>query len=447
MYFKYTALNPEHKKLIGTIEAQSEAEAREKLNTFGFSIIDIHIFKPEEAKKETQAIKRFSFEGKDAKSRKIIGSIEANSDEEAFEKLTEDYKLEISQMFSAGASNEEKTKAVSRLTEIKENLAKKRGKKAQEEKMQEEAIKQERTNLLKTIEQTIQVIQKFLNEYGNDMKTEERDTVRNYVNQLLRIKDSTNLAHIRRTCELMLDYIQKQEIFLAEARRIKEQTVLRAETHEFLEELKKTGLQKELKLKPFLEYISGMPVLSPVGRWLLALTQPAAPEIAKFNEQIKNINHRIIEFIKMYLKQKDAAYRSEIKANIAELWNQRKRLKKELAAVRQKIREERRKQKTAEGLRTWESLPLLIGSLLAFYLLFYFITFPIASRNADFSNLPKSFYFYDSPLLQSILIFLFLTYASLSLRRNFMPAKTLVDMVLFPSTLLIYLLFIFNFVY
>ncbi|MFH1546604.1 MAG: hypothetical protein ABIE14_04465, partial [Patescibacteria group bacterium] len=74
MKFYYTAISTSvKKKLVGSISAESEGEAREKLNKAGMAILSIVVDQPDNW--DTENI--FEFEVLDKRSEKFLGEIVA----------------------------------------------------------------------------------------------------------------------------------------------------------------------------------------------------------------------------------------------------------------------------------------------------------------------------------------------------------------------------------
>lgn len=440
--FSYTALNPENKKLMGAIEADSEMQARENLNRLNFSIIELQLLK--EPPKIIQGIK-FNFEALDKNQKKIIGTIDAQNDLTAYIRLAEEYNLQITLLLKENASDEEKIKASEYLADLQkkyeEKLSKEKKKKAEMALQKKHgAYEKEKRELLAYIDKVIQIINIFLNEYGNDMKPEEREIIRSYINQLFRIKDSTNLAHIRTTCENMLRHIAEKEIFLKEAKKLKTETTVKLETKELLETLQKRGLKREIDLLTIVNFLRNVPVFSN----LISYFQITDPEILELKRKIKEINHRIFELWKLYFHSKEKPYKREIKEIIHELRGQKKRLKWELSSLKFRKKQEKQAKKTHEQKHA--SLYTFISILLSFYLVFYFITFPLTSNELNFTSIPESFYFYKTTFVKSLLIFLFLFYIAMTLKRMFLFSGRFISFLLYPLCGITYLLFLFNFV-
>lgn len=446
MYFQYTALNPENQKLTGTIQAKDEKEARERLNMLSLSILEIKSLGEALALPRAASGKRFSFEATDRRGKKVVGTIEAASDEEAFQKLTAEYLLTVENIYIEGATDEERRKSPEHISDLQAELEKKRAGEAKNEKLARASAEEEKKELAAKIDQTMQTIQAFLNEYGVDMKPEERENIRGYVNQLFRIKDSTNLKHIRQTCENMLSYVEKREVFLKEAKRLQEGATLKVESHTLLEELRKTGLKKEISLFEIIRYLEKTPVIgAAVSRWtdFLLIDDPRAMELRK---NIKALRARVWEFLKLGFKSKDPVYKQEMRETVRELSEEKKRLEYELKGLKTQKRMAQLESLKSSREKSFELTQLFVGWLLAFYLLFYFIAFPFQTKNFGFSSSPNIFAFYQIPFLKGILVLFFFFHIALAIREDFLPKKTWSPLLLYPAFGLLYFFFLFNFV-
>lgn len=440
MNFQYTALSPTSQKLTGTIEASSESEAREKLNRLSLSIIELSIMADGKPLPKAGAGIRFVFEATDRNGKKVIGTIDAKDTAEAFMKLSEDYHLTIMAL-SPEATPEQKID----LKPLQESYEKKRTKEEDAEKILAREKETERKELLHKVDTTMETVQAFLNEYGPDMKPEERERIRAYINQLFRIKDSTNLTHIKRTCETMLAYLRDREVFLKEARKLKEQAVIKVESRHLLEELKHMGIKREIDMATVLTWFSKIPGLGGFFSTIehrFAFDDPQAMELRK---KLKDIKSRIWEFRKIAFKSKDHAYRAEIAQAIEALKGEKKRLSFELRGILAKRKEALLLEKAARGV-TSSSMELFIGWLLAFYLTFYFVTFPFASKDLGIREIPLTFSFYEVNFLKTVLPLLFLLHIAITLRRELFPGKILPSFLTYTFFGIAYLFFLFNFI-
>ncbi len=448
MYFQYTALSPDNKKLSGTIEAKDEKDARLRLGELALSIT---VIKPlaEAQPTASGAGIRYAFEATDQKGKKVIGTIDSGSFEEAFEKLVSDYALEVSSLTPEQIKDSEKKFYSEKLLALNKASQQKKAKEAGLAGLGAEKSKtadKEREKLLQKVDTVTQTVQAFLNEYGKDMKPEERENIRGYINQLLRIKDSTNLQHIQQTCENMLSYIEKRELFLQEARRVREQATMKVQSRTLLDTFKQTGFTKEIDVLGLLRSIQKIPfVQNFISTWFdrLLINDEQAMDLRK---KIKDLKQKIWEFRKIGFRSKDPAYKKEIGEAVKELSEEKKRYVFELQGLKAKKRMESEEAEKANRLKTFGNGSLFIGWLLAFYLMFYFFTFPFSIKDFEPVSIPAAFAFYRISFLRGILILLFLLHIAVTLREEIFSRKTSLSLLLYPAAGILYLFFLFNFV-
>lgn len=438
MFFHYSALNPDNKRLSGVIEAENQASAEQKLNELGYSIVDLKGIIGELP--VTPGMARFLFTAIDKKNNKVNGTIEAKTLEEAFRKLSEEYDLDIENVFMKDATPEEKEKSIALIAGLKQFIKKISG--TQEKGVVEEQEK-ERQELLKLVERTMQTVQNFMKQNENDMKADERDTIHSYLDQLARIKDSTNLDHIRKTSENLLKHIREKEIFLAERKREQMEMQMKVEAKTLLFDIQHTGLQTEIDVLSLAERLSRVKFIGSIGTFVLRLYGADDPEIREKYRVLKKLRKKLFELFRLGYMQGNEIIRNEARAEISRILAQRKRLKIELAALKTK-----RKLELGENVSApaFSGLTLFLGWLLAIYLAFHFFTFPFVFYKTEFETLPKSFFVFLSPLTLGLMGLLFLLHATVTLKKLFLPNHILFSLLLFPVSAILYLFFLFNFV-
>jgi hypothetical protein len=446
MNFHYTVLNEENKKLTGNIEAISEEEARGKLNTFGFSVIKISTDSKTSSGKSTKnkfSLPQFQFEGLDSNGHTVVGTIEEETDAVAYQKLREDYNLTITNLFEEDSNEEKKADAKLRLDSIVDLYEKEIGQKQENVERRIEEQKLEESEVTETVKKTIMLVQGFLTKYEVDMKPNQRKELQEQLNQLLRIKDSTNFNHLRRTCELTLDYVEKQEIFMQKQKRIKEQTYLKTHSHELLEHLQKHGLKTEISLIPLFNKMAKSSFFASLGNFFLNITHTDDPNIYATKKQITDVSHKIWETRKMHFKEKDAAYKHELDEEIARLRTEKKRLKKTLKALINEKRDKLRSEVLSQNLNTWKMWRLIVGWLLVFYMMLYFISFPLIFKDTGI-NIPDFLHIYKSGFIKFLITLIFFVHGAIGLKNYFLPARIVTNMLIMPAATIIYLFFLFN---
>ena len=337
--FHYIALSSEHKELSGVIEAPDDQLARKKLNDLGLSVISLikteYTPKAEDVKNKNT----FEFEGIDKNSKHVSGTIVAETPVLAYGRLTNEYQLSVLSLFiSSLAPGDKEAARKLGIASVREEYEKTLGGAASKKQLKNEGdlvIKQqlERKELIDKVDATVLKIGKFLEEFGEELKNDEKEVIQSYVNQLIRIKDSTNLEHIKTTCERMLSHIQKQELFLHEGMRARESTQFKIESQKMLENLKQTGFKQEIDLGKTALGWKDKPFLQSIARVILYFTHDDNPEISKIHNQIKELNHYIWPYIKISVLGKAKQMRAEAWQNVHSLWEERSRLKLQINAI------------------------------------------------------------------------------------------------------------------
>lgn len=447
--YHYVALSSAGKELSGIIEAVDDALARANLNQLGLSVVSLKtveavaaetVAAPQSAEKGKTV---FEFEAVDRKGRHVVGTIAGEIPVKVFARLFDEYQLNVTFLVAASATPQEKEQAraagVSELRAEYEKLfvGKKRGKDEAEET--QAAARKE---LLEKVDFTMRDMEKFLKDYYQDLKEEQRESIQSYLNQLVRIKESTNLEHIRATCEKMLDYIQKQELFLHEEDRLKESAKLKVETKELLGALKRTGLQSEIDIVKSASRWQENPLLRPLANFILRLFAAQNPEIRKLRDEIKSANHHLLSYWKMLIFGKSKTLKLEAWESIKTLREEKKRLKLKLQAL--KMEERRKYEVSRPESMLWDQVGAIIGWVLAFYLATYIIAYPLTIKLFNLPPIPKSLYFYQARLTTVITLALFLAYAAVGIRNYWLRKHGGLTLLLYPLTVFGFLLIVIN---
>ncbi|MBI2638964.1 hypothetical protein HYW83_05230 [Candidatus Peregrinibacteria bacterium] len=446
--FHYVALNQDQKELSGVVEAPDEPKARVKLNELHLSVVSLTPIESFSHDQSKTGKKIFEFEAIDKNGKKVVGTIASDDPLKAYGRLFEEYQLSVLSIFLATLNAEEKETArktgIDTLREKYEKLAGAAKKQLEEEEQLELAQKAEKKELLEKIDFTLKRVQEFLRQFNAELKPEQRDTIQSYVDQLIRIKDSTNLEHIRTTCEKMLAHIQKQELFINEEQRLKESSKLKVETTELMEQLKSTGLKQEIDIvKTALRWQENA-FLRPFAKIILRIFKAHNPEIQKLKSNIKAANHHIREYLKLLILGKTKIMRMEAWESILTLRSEKKRLKMQLKAAL--IEEEKALGNAQAGPAFADYAGTVFGWILAFYLLSYMIAYPFTIKNFGLKNLriPDGFYFYHSSLLKGVTVLVFLAYSAFAVRNYWLKRSWGAPLILYPLTLFGFLLIMIN---
>lgn len=451
--FHYIALNQAGKELSGVVEAPDEVAARKNLNQLGLSIVSLKpieagapIVAPKEGEVAASAKPIFEFEAVDKSGKKVAGTIKADDEVKAFARLFGEYQFNVNSIYLASASPEQKEASrKAGILEIKQKYEKIYGAvqdKSKETTDQTAQEQQQRAELLKRIDFTMKRVEEFLKSYSPDLKVEERDTIQGYLNQLVRIKDSTNLEHIKTTCERMLNHLQRQELFMHEEQKSKESAKMKVETKELLGQLKRTGLSQDIDIAKTITKWKETPILKPLADLLLKVFKEQNPEITKLKEEIKVLNRNIISYFKMLIAGKSKVLKIEAWESIKALWEEKKRTKLKIEAIKtgEKMATEA---ETGQRSAALEQAGIISGWVLAFYLLTYIVSYPFTTKNFPI-HLPQSLYFYQPRITTAITIFLFLFYAATTILNFWLRKSKILAFLLYPAALFCFLLIMVN---
>jgi hypothetical protein len=446
--FHYIALSAEHKELSGVIEAPDDQLARKKLNDLGLSVVSLN---KAEFTPKTEDIKdkiTFEFEGIDKNGKHVTGTIVAINPILAYGRLTDEYQLSVLALFKASLAPGDKEEArklgVASVKQEYEKTLGSAGKKQLKKEGDVIALRQlERKELIVKVDATVLRIGKFLEEFGNELKNEEKEVIQSYVNQLIRIKDSTNLEHIKTTCERMLSHIQKQELFLHEEMRTRESAQLKIESQQMLDRLKQTGLKQEIDLSKTALSWKEKPFLKSIASMIFYFTHDDNPEILSIHNKIKELNHYIWLYIKMSILGKTKQLKLESWQNVRNLWEEKGRLKLQINAIL--AAEKELTLDVAPKSFVWEQIGSALGWILSFYLFSYVVAYPFTIKKFNLPiSIPSSFYFYHSSLIKGVMLFLFISYCTITIRNYWLKRHQWAVFALYPAALFVFLLIAIN---
>ncbi len=103
--FRFEAVTKEGKNMAGSIQANSKDEAREKLTKSGLAILALEDYK---MRVKQAGMQVFNFEAINSEKKHIKGTIEAMEEYAAYKKLRTEYDLEISSLLLQGLPMEER---------------------------------------------------------------------------------------------------------------------------------------------------------------------------------------------------------------------------------------------------------------------------------------------------------------------------------------------------
>ncbi len=458
--FRYTVVNNSNQQLQGTISSPDEASARKELGELEFSIVSIEEIPENEATSES-TLPVFEFAGLDKNQKRVAGTIQAEDEYNAYKRLLEEYEFEIeyvipNNLTEAQKEKERKKGAYHLHQQLEEELLATQEKESADEKDLKEFEKKQAV-LQQQIDFVLGKVKEMLDKYEQNMSPATKEKIRQRVDKILRIKNSTNLDYIRKTTEDLLHFIQKEEIFLHESEHMADRTNMVVEAKSMMMELKRGKSKSNMSVtdamrqwreehiiqneNPPLYYRIFDSIVSPI----LGITTETE-KMLSIKQQIQNVNAQMKHYIVLYFQAPDPEFKNQARAGIKNLWNQRKKLKKELAAEKKRIKMER---KASAQLTPVEKLGQQVlsftGWLLAFYLIYYFLSIYTTSKELGDFTIPGVFYIYRSAFLKYFLATVFLLHSALSLKINFFKRNEVASLVITPVFLLSLIVIYLNF--
>lgn len=441
--FKYTAINTENQKLSGSIDAVDEVEARAKLNNFGISIIDMRQLNEAEIQ-ALAAEHTLQFHAQDTNGKNVIGTIASDSEIEAYTKLKDEYQLTVVQIGQntdmqtlESLYQRKKAENSSDAGEQDENTE------TASEDSEERKIVDDQVN--RTIQIGTDVVQNNLEQITPDAKKNIEDKL----DQLQRIRRSSNLQHVRATCKDLLEFLKTNPLFANPEKKIDIRTKIQIESGNLAEELSQTGLKQEFNLKnsikkwyeksraqnkkSFLDNV--------IGKLIKEDQRPQTEEdmaIATYHSRLKDIRGELGDYVRIWITAKNSEFRKNAGENIKKLWTERRQAKQKISEIKMKKRGESEEKNILATLRT------ITGWLLTFYLIFYFTAIHIITKNFGLQNIPQVFYIYNSTFIKYFLLVIFIVHAMISLNSTFFRKNLLANMIVYPSGIVIMILSIIN---
>jgi len=258
MKYKYIALTKDSKKVEGVIEAVTEVFARNELHKMGLSVLDINLNKKLEQnnsiKHDDKIVKRndnkdiiltsekettnnqtednnifsFYFKGIDPSGKEIDGIIDSHDRYSAYERLQNEYKFNIIEIYLENLPEIEKKNIKKEgINDLKLELATNEenkdkshsffnlflsSKKTKNKRINnEKVINEQSKNLQDKIEKLLHMAETILKKYQNKLPGEFLDQIKANIDRLSIIRMSNNFLHIKKLSDELIAMINPQD--------------------------------------------------------------------------------------------------------------------------------------------------------------------------------------------------------------------------------------------
>ena len=432
--FKYTVANNDGKKLNGSIDAIDEQAARLELNNLGFSILEIS----KTEKPHTELAKDhiiFEFEALDKAGKNVTGSIPGKTKEEVLKRLKKEYELRILALWRHDATPQE-------IEQAREIGEKQLNSEDQELLIQanKNQINEEEIILKEKIEIILKKVYALLKKFEADIDKDIYAQITKKIDKLLRIKHSNNLEYIYTTAEELLLYIEEQQEAFQKKGLKEKKFELKVETNAIFDELKSTKKAKSLtedissKIQKWQNKHSNSNIVSKFLNIIYGFTKTTEEERV-LKEEIKNLKSQRFEYYKLYFKEPTKEYKEKVKTNIKninlKIQNYKEKIK-EIKYPELKVNKLSEKTKKEENFltTTLKETNTITGWILTLYLIYYFITLILSTKDLGITNIPNGFVLYESHIFKYLLILFFFLHSSTAIKINFFKDNKIANLII-----------------
>ncbi len=457
--YAYTVVNQDNKQLSGTVNAPDEATARKQLNGLGFSILSIQETAEEGALETEQAaegeaeIKKYEFDAIDKNGKRIVGTIQGIEDFAVYKRLINEYQFDVKSLVDASLPDEEKQKAaLTSIDELRDKLAEEQLliQQAQEkEQVDQREFELKQANLKKQVEFVLQKVNEFIETYKEELRPESKQKIKYFVEKVLRIKNSTNLEYVKQSCVDLLQYIQKEELFIHTEQRAQEKHQMALDAKTMMLDINKVNKTGNIDLFDAIREwrINTMKnsqgpkvhhrIINSILEFFLGPIE-VPTELLTAKAKIKRSNEQLKQFIIIWLKAKDKNFKQETRKAISRTWMQRKQNIAAYKDLKKRLHEERLAQiEYTSGEIIVNELFKLSGWVLTFYIIYYFATIYLNSKNLPFIPDIELAMTFQTTIFKFFFTTLFLLVCALGIKIEFFKRKKF-------STPIISVLFIFS---
>ncbi|MFC1810572.1 hypothetical protein ACFLZH_03670, partial [Patescibacteria group bacterium] len=333
--FRYIVVNKENKQLAGVVDAQTVDLARQDLQELGFSVVSIE----EQKVSEEEPGVIFEFKGTDPINKKISGTIKSEGRYQAFKRLIAEYELDVNYVVQSNLSQKEKVKqmeeGIKELMKKYQEEVKKKTNLFHEKKLKKIDRNFEKTKALvmRQVDYVLKKVNEAVDSFAQDLSPESKLKIKDYVNKILRLKNSTNLEYLKKTCEDLLKFLQSAELFLTKKTHIEDKLKIYAESTDMIDHLEKGkdfGVHEDFEdqiIKWQSEHIKGkkkneislMDKIKNIYYSVIAKIIHQPEQIRGTNKELQLLNREIRQYYGAYLKAKDPTYRIESTKSIKKL--------------------------------------------------------------------------------------------------------------------------------
>jgi hypothetical protein len=464
--FKYTIANKDGKKLSGSVEAPDENTARFELENLGFSILLLQETK--EVQKTESSLNKFAFEAIDKNAKLVSGTIPAKDTEEAIKKLQTEYELNISAIWPEG-STKEQIEAARKEGQIRlqSQVQTQSANQQQAQKLPEaenNAMNLEQEKKIQFVKEKIEITLKLVNEllhkFDQFLAADKKIEINKKIDKLLRIKNSTNVDYILESANDLLKLLQEQEQSMKESVHQEKRFEFQVQTQKMLQTLNQQEKEKSLSEDVLSKIQSwqnthldaqgnvslGTKIISKI---LLTIKNifTTPPEIAAIKMQISTYNKQLWEFGKLYFKEPTPEYKAKVKNTLKTIWEARKKAIENLDETKKKLKNIKTTVASEEKVifTLTEEVNALTGWLLGFYIIYYFASLYLTTKDFGLPSIPNSLHVYETHLFKYILVITFLLHSTSALKVNFFRNNTASNIILPPIFIIGSIITLLNF--
>lgn len=460
--FRYNVINTANQQLEGTISSPDETSARKELNELSFSIVSIEEIPQQETTEDDEIqLPTFEFAGIDKNQKRVAGTIQAESEYEAYKRLLKEYEFEIEYIIPNNLAEAQKEKARKKgayefHSQLEDEMLIKEGKETTDEKDLREFTKKQEV-LKQQIDFVLNKVKGTLDQYEKDMRPETKEKIRKYVDKILRIKSSTNLEYVRKTTEELLMFLQKEEMFLHEESHMEDRTTMVVEAKSMMMELKRGKSKKNMNVSDALrvwrqEHIlehENPPLYNRIADFFIRIilgVHNENPEILSLKQKLQSNKEQLKHYFSLYFQAPSPEFKKQTKKGLKNIWSQRKKLKKQLKEEKKKLIMVRKNSAEQTSMEKFShEMVSFTGWLLALYLIYYFASIYVVSKDLGIAEVPGLFSVYDSNFLKYFMATLFLLHGALSIKINFFHRNEVATLLITPVFLLSIMMIYLNF--